>query len=57
MKPEEIKQFRKSKKWTQKECAEHLGVIQQAVSKWEAGKRDVPLYIEKLIECLKKENK
>ncbi len=52
MKPEEIKKFRKSRGWTQKKLAEELGVIQQAVSKWESGKRPVPLYIEKLMKCL-----
>lgn len=55
MNAEQFKDFRKSKGWTQEECAEQLGVIQQAISKWESGERKVPSYIEKLIECLKKD--
>jgi len=51
MKPEQLKQFRKSREWSQKRLAEELGVIQQAVSKWESGKREIPKYIEKLV-CL-----
>lgn len=52
MKSEQLKQFRKSTGWSQKKLAKELGVIQQAISKWESGKRKIPLYIEKLIECL-----
>lgn len=55
MKSEELKEFRKSRKWSQKRLAYELGVIQQAVSKWESGDREIPLYIKKLIECLSKD--
>jgi transcriptional regulator with XRE-family HTH domain len=54
MKPEQLKQFRKSRGWSQKRLADELGVIQQAISKWEAGKREIPKYIEKSIGYLEK---
>lgn len=33
-----IQEYRKQRKWTQKELADHLGVERSAVAKWESGK-------------------
>jgi len=55
MTSQELIEFRQSIKLkNQTELAKMLGVVQQRVSDWESGKRKIPLYIEKHIECLKK---
>ena len=33
-----IQEYRKQRKWTQKELADRLGVERSAVAKWESGK-------------------
>jgi DNA-binding XRE family transcriptional regulator len=37
---------------TQAAAAEALGVSPQAVSMWENGRREVPLWVVKFLECL-----
>lgn len=40
--------------WNQTQAAAHLGVTQQAVSLWQRGERTIPGTVEKLIECLER---
>lgn len=54
MNKDQFKEFKNLNKWTQEQMANALGVKQQRISDWENGKRKIPLYIEKLIECLGK---
>lgn len=39
---------------TQAAAAEALGVSPQAVSMWENGRREVPLFVVKFLECLER---
>ncbi len=41
---------------TQAQVAEAFGVYQSAVSYWEAGRRPVPLWAIKFLECMKRRN-
>jgi transcriptional regulator with XRE-family HTH domain len=47
-----IKYLRNHKNLTQIELANILGISQTAIALYESGKRDLPLYIEKLIDAL-----
>jgi transcriptional regulator with XRE-family HTH domain len=47
-----IKVIRKLHNLTQVQLANKLGITQGALTKYESGKRDLPLYIEKLIDAL-----
>ena len=49
-----IKEFRKKRKFTQKQLAELLGVSCNAISSWELGKRKPPLVkIPEIAKALK----
>ena len=47
-----IKLIRKSYGLTQTKLANQLGIQQSMLAQYESGKRDLPLYIEKLIDAL-----
>jgi transcriptional regulator with XRE-family HTH domain len=51
---DELKKFQEKMGWTQPRAAGEIGVAQSKISKWESGSRAIPLYIEKFIQCLKK---
>lgn len=51
-KPNKIKTFRKSQKWTVKELAEKLDVSPRTVESWEQGRRNPSGPVLKLLESL-----
>lgn len=52
-----LKEFRKSKKITQKELAEKIGVSQQYISHWEVGRREMSVKnAKKIAEILNVKN-
>jgi DNA-binding XRE family transcriptional regulator len=52
MTPLQFTKRRKKLFRTQAAAAEALGVSPQAVSMWENGRREVPLWVVKFLECL-----
>lgn len=53
MTPEQLKKLRREWNMSQIELAEELGVKQPRISEWEKGVNPIPVYIVKLLECLK----
>jgi DNA-binding transcriptional regulator YiaG len=52
MTPLQFTRRRKKLFRSQQKAAEALGVTQQALSNWETGRREVPLWLVKFLECL-----
>lgn len=52
MNTKELQQLRTGKGMTQTELAKKIGVDQSQVSRWERGVQPIPVWVEKLIECL-----
>lgn len=50
--PQELKQWRKERKWTQKEAADQLGVTLRAYENWEQGVAPMqyPIAMRKLMD-------
>lgn len=55
MKPAVMWDFRIRHDLTLVELVERLGVHKSQVSRWETGKREIPLWVEKFLACLDKE--
>lgn len=55
MTPLQFTKRRKKLFKSQAAAAEALGVSPQAVSLWSNGRREVPLWLVKFLECLEKE--
>ena len=54
MTPLQFTRHRKKLFRTQAAAAEALGVSPQAVSMWENGRREVPLWVVKFLDCLER---
>jgi DNA-binding transcriptional regulator YiaG len=52
MTPLQFTRRRKKLFKSQAKAAEALGVTQQAISQWETGRKKVPLFAIKLLQCL-----
>ena len=57
MTADELKKLRAGLLLSQADLAELLGVKQPRISEWEKGVNPIPVYIVKLIDCLKKTGK
>ncbi len=55
MKPEKFLKIRKKLKLTQSQIAKDLGVTERAIRYYEAGDREIPLSIEKLLQYVAKD--
>jgi transcriptional regulator with XRE-family HTH domain len=52
LRPPQLWNFRERHNLTGTDLAEMLGVHKSQVSRWETGKRKIPLWLEKFIACL-----
>ena len=55
MKPEKFYQIRKKLKLTQLQISEELGLTERSIRYYEAGEREIPLSIEKLLRYVAKD--
>jgi len=57
VKPEELKRIRETLGLTQEEFADEIGVHRVTVAKWEAGDRNIPEPVARLVQRIRDEKK
>lgn len=53
---QELSAFRKRYVYTRKQLADRIGVFESTIFRWETGKRHIPAWVPKFLECIHGKN-